>query len=117
MASIIIGAGILIHDGIKKTKQKRRDKKLKAYEVRYGELEREHKAWEGKRRNTTATNASDEATSPKSLNPFENAEVERRRSSGSLGDGNGNERRFSEGEGEDGPARRVSEAVGRSKTG
>jgi cytochrome c-type biogenesis protein CcmH/NrfG len=111
MASLILGAGILLHDGIKKTKQKRRDKKAKVYEERYGELEREHKAWEGKRTNIMTSKRSDESrSSPKSLNPFE--KEGERRSSESAREGEG---RYSEGE--DGPARWVSEAVGRSKTG
>lgn len=42
MASLIVGAGLLIHDKIKSDKAKRREKKRKAYEARYNELEREH---------------------------------------------------------------------------
>jgi hypothetical protein len=45
MASLIVGAGLLIHDKIKSDKAKRRDKKRKAYEARYTELEKEHAAY------------------------------------------------------------------------
>ena len=48
MASLILGAGILLHDKIKHDKAKRKEKKRKSYEERYNELEKEHKSGEAK---------------------------------------------------------------------
>ncbi|ETN46939.1 uncharacterized protein HMPREF1541_01128 [Cyphellophora europaea CBS 101466] len=46
MASLLVGASLLIHDKIKGDRAKRREKKRKGYEVRYSELEKEHKSHE-----------------------------------------------------------------------
>lgn len=46
MASLILGAGILVHDKIKSSKAKKQEKKRKSYEARYNELAQEHKSHE-----------------------------------------------------------------------
>jgi hypothetical protein len=70
MASLILGAGILVHDKIKSSKAKKQEKKRKAYEARYNELEQEHKSQEATflERKTTGDSslkASDTATAEK----------------------------------------------------
>jgi hypothetical protein len=70
MASLILGAGILVHDKIKSSKAKKQEKKRKAYEARYNELEQEHKTQEAtflERKMTGDSNsrAKDAATAEK----------------------------------------------------
>lgn len=43
MASLILGAGFLVHGKIQQSKNKKKEKKRKSYEARYSELEKEHK--------------------------------------------------------------------------
>ena len=56
MASLVVAAGLYTHGKIRDKKEAKKDKKRKAYEARYAELEAEHKAQEAKsiqRRQTT----------------------------------------------------------------
>jgi hypothetical protein len=55
MASLLVAAGLYTHGKIRDKKEAKKEKKRKAYEARYNELEAEHKVEEEKhlqRRNT-----------------------------------------------------------------
>ena len=96
---------MLIHDKIKGDKAKRKEKKRKAYETRYTELEQEHKTYQADYLQRKVTSESGTLDSGKDASsPTSNAP--RRKSSqdslGSQRDGSSSQ---------DGPARWVEEAT------
>lgn len=104
MASLIVGAGLLIHDKIKSDKAKRKEKKRKGYEARYNELENEHKTNEAAYLQRKATGDSVMLDSAKESLSVTSNEPRRKSSQDSLG----SQRNDSN---QDGPARWVEEAT------
>jgi protein subunit release factor B len=86
MASLLVAAGLYTHGKIKDKREAKKEKKRKAYEARYNELEAEHKANEEKQLKRTSTLESKE-TDPVSGEKQSRNSSESQRSHRSL-DGN-----------------------------
>lgn len=104
MASLIVGAGLLIHDKIKSDKAKRKEKKRKGYEVRYDELEKEHQMNQNTYLQRKATGDRPVVNDPK-VSQWPDSDLPRRSASQ---DSLGSQRRLSD---QDGPAKWVEEAM------
>lgn len=109
MASLLVGVGVLMHDRIQAAKAKKKEKKRKAYEDRYNELEKEHKSHTEQYLGRQET--GDSSTSP-SIAQTTNLNTQPRPSSSD------SQRSISGGETADDPARWVADAMKeRQRTG
>ena len=69
MASLLVAAGLYTHGKIKEKKDLKKEKKRKAYEARFAELEAEHKSHEGKSLERRKTGESSQAESGNNETP------------------------------------------------
>lgn len=104
MASLIVGAGLLIHGKIKDDRNKRKEKKRKRYEDRYNELEKEHKSHEAQYLQRKATGESELVGAPAAGHSPPEDSLRRRSSQESLGSQRGVDD-------QDGPAKWVERAM------
>ena len=110
MASLLVGAGLLIHGKIKGGIDKRKEKKRKAYEDRYHELEKEHQSHEVDYLQRKATGDSESPSASKEAHSPPSSSPRRRYSQDSIGSQRGVDD-------QDGPAKWVEEAVTASQSG
>lgn len=86
MASLIVGAGLLLHNKIHDKKEAKREKKRLAYESRYRELEQERASQQDKMQSQTSGHDRVQTSARSDQNANSNESVARTSSESARGD-------------------------------